>query len=70
MFSGVLSNNSLNIYFVTGIVTVKEIIMKIKDNKGSIIIHVGLKYNIIDAITTPTDWIKSPIMWANAALIF
>ena len=67
---GVVSNNISKISFVTGIDTENDIIMNIIDSNGSINIQSFFIYSIIDAITTPIDCIKSPIIWADAAFMF
>lgn len=53
--------------FKTGNEKLIAINEKDMDSSGSSNTHVGLKYSIIDTITTPIDWIRSPIMWAKAA---
>lgn len=55
MVSGVASINTRMMSFVTGTENVKAMIIKETESKGSIIIHVGFKYKITEAMTTPKD---------------
>ena len=54
--------------------TGKEKLIAIRENdidsNGSSSTHFGLKYSIIDTITTPIDYIRSPIICAKAAYMF
>lgn len=62
MASGVASIKTLIIAFITGIEKLNAITVNIIEINGSIIIHEGLKYNIVAAITTPADYTISPRM--------
>lgn len=45
-------------------------IEKMKVQIGSTIRHSGLKQTTREAMTIPTDWTMSPMIWIKAALTF
>ena len=68
-FSGVASMSMPKQVLMTGYVVKQTIIPKKNVQIGSAISQSGLILIMIAAMTTPTDWMMSPIMWMKAALM-